>query len=63
MSSKTTESDSKYNHLEKMEIKELLLNINEEDKTVPLAIEKQLIKIEKLVAVIVSKMNLLIIFT
>ena len=29
---KTTEQDSNYNHLEKMSIKELLLNINTEDK-------------------------------
>lgn len=57
MSNKTTESDSKYNHLEKMEIRELLSNINKEDKTVPLAIEKELFKIEKLVEVIVAKME------
>lgn len=57
MSSKTTESDSKYNHLEKMEIKELLLNINNEDKTVPLAIEQNLSSIGELVKVIVKKME------
>ncbi|MBL4594412.1 MAG: N-acetylmuramic acid 6-phosphate etherase [Flavobacteriales bacterium] len=57
MSSQTTESDSKYNHLEKMEIKELLSNINDEDKTVPFAIEKQILNIEKLVELIVAKME------
>jgi len=57
MSSKTTESDSKYNYLEKMEINELLSNINKEDKTVPLAIEKEIGNIEKLVGIIVSKME------
>jgi len=57
MSSKTTESDSKYNHLEKMEIRELLTNINSEDKTVPLAIEKEISNIEILVEVIVAKME------
>ena len=56
MSSKTTESDSKYNHLEKMGISELLTNINSEDKSVPFAIEKELVNIEKLIEVIVSKM-------
>lgn len=57
MTNKTTESDSKYNHLEKMEIAELLSNINKEDKTVPDAIEKVLPNIEKLVEVIVEKMS------
>ncbi|MFD2602797.1 N-acetylmuramic acid 6-phosphate etherase [Flavobacterium suzhouense] len=51
---KTTEQSSKYNHLEKMPIAELLKNINNEDKTVPLAIEKALPQIEKLVEKIVS---------
>ncbi len=57
MSNKTTESDSKYNHLEKMEINELLANINSEDKTVAFAVEKQISNIEKLVKVIVGKME------
>jgi N-acetylmuramic acid 6-phosphate etherase len=54
---RTTESDSKYNALEKMSVKELLININKEDKTVPLAIEKVIPKIEKLVSVIVKQMQ------
>ena len=37
---KTTEQDSNYNHLEKMSISELLININKEDKTVAFAVEK-----------------------
>lgn len=57
MSNKTTESDSKYNHLEKMGIGELLVNINNEDKTVPHAVEKVIPNIEKLVSVVVSKME------
>lgn len=57
MSNKTTESDSNYNHLEKMEILELLININNEDKTVPYAIEKVIPSIEKLVGIVVSKME------
>jgi len=57
MSNKTTESDSKYNHLEKMEIGELLININKEDKTVPNAIEKVIPAIERIVEIIVAKMK------
>jgi len=37
---RTTELSSKYNHLEKMSTLELLTNINNEDQTVPLAVEK-----------------------
>ncbi|MFC2109912.1 N-acetylmuramic acid 6-phosphate etherase [Bacteroidota bacterium] len=55
---KTTEQDSFYNHLEKMNVKELLFHINKEDKTVPLAVEKALPQIETLVKEIVSKMKL-----
>jgi N-acetylmuramic acid 6-phosphate etherase len=54
---KTTEQDSNYNHLEKMDIKELLVNINTEDKTVPLAVEKSLPQIEKLVRQVVEKLK------
>ncbi|HEX8514710.1 MAG TPA: N-acetylmuramic acid 6-phosphate etherase [Bacteroidia bacterium] len=54
---RTTESDSKYHSLEKMSVKELLVNINREDKTVPDAIEKVIPKIEKLVSAIVNKMK------
>ncbi len=54
---RTTESDSKYNALEKMSVKELLKNINKEDKTVPDAIEKVIPKIEKFVNAIVKKMQ------
>ncbi len=57
MSNKTTESDSKYNNLEQMEISELISNINAEDKTVPIAIEKEIRSVEELIAVIVSKME------
>lgn len=40
-----------------MSIKDLLSNINKEDKTVPLAIEKVIPKIERLVAIIVKQMK------
>ncbi|MBE7634412.1 N-acetylmuramic acid 6-phosphate etherase [Tenacibaculum finnmarkense genomovar ulcerans] len=54
---KTTEQDSKYNNLEKMSISEVLSNINNEDKTVPLAVEKALPQIEKLTEQIVLKLQ------
>lgn len=53
----TTESSSHYDHLEKMSVQELLVNINKEDKTVPLAIEKAIPQIEAIVNVIVEKMR------
>jgi N-acetylmuramic acid 6-phosphate etherase len=53
---KVTEQPSKYRNLEKMSIHDLLVNINNEDKTVPLAVEKALPEIEKLVEVIADKM-------
>ena len=54
---KTTESDSHYTNLEKMSVRDLLLNINKEDKTVPLAIEKIIPEIETLVKIIVEKLK------
>ncbi len=54
---KTTEQDSNYNHLEKMSVSELLNNINNEDKTVPFAVEKALPQIEALVAQVVAKLK------
>jgi len=54
---KTTEADSKYKALEKMSVRELLSNINKEDQTVPLAIQKEIPKIEKLVNAIVKQMK------
>jgi N-acetylmuramic acid 6-phosphate etherase len=57
MTIKTTEKDSNYDGLDKMSITELLSNINKEDKTVPNAIEKVIPAIEKLVEIIVAKME------
>ncbi len=54
---KTTEQDSNYNHLEKMTISQLLTNINNEDKQVPLAVEKAIPEIEKLTQKIVEKLK------
>jgi N-acetylmuramic acid 6-phosphate etherase len=54
---KITESPSNYRHLEQMSVGELLRNINNEDKTVPFAVERALPDIERLVEAIVEKMN------
>lgn len=55
---KTTESDSKYNHLEKMSVSELLQNINREDQTVAHSVEKALPQIEKLTEKVIEKLKL-----
>lgn len=57
MENKITEQDSKYNHLEKMSVRYLLLNINREDKTVADAVKKVIPAIEKLVNQVVKKMK------
>jgi N-acetylmuramic acid 6-phosphate etherase len=53
---KITEQASKYRHLEKMSIGELLTNINNEDKTVPHAVEKSIPQIKRLVGAVSDKM-------
>jgi len=54
---KTTEADSFYNHLDKMSVSELLININSEDKTIPIAVEKALPEIELLTQRVVRKLK------
>ncbi len=54
---KTTEQSSNHNHLEKMQVKELLIHINAEDKTVAFAVEKAIPQIEELVIQIVKKLK------
>ncbi len=53
---RTTEQPSIYRHLEKMSVKEILANINSEDKKVPLAVEEAIPQIEKLALAIADKM-------
>ncbi|GAB3555947.1 N-acetylmuramic acid 6-phosphate etherase [Spirosoma fluminis] len=53
----TTETTSHYDHLEQMPVHDLLVNINEEDKTVPDAVEKAVPQIEALVTEIVKRMK------
>ena len=55
---KTTEQDSKYNHLEKMSLSNLLININNEDKSVAISVQKSLPQIEKLTQQVVDKLKL-----
>lgn len=55
---KVTEQTSHYRHLEEMTIQEILSNINREDKSVPLAVEKAIPSIELLIQAIVDKMSL-----
>ena len=57
MSKSITESTSKYNHLEKMSVGEILSNINKEDKIVPYAIEKVIPDIAKIIPIIVEKLQ------
>jgi len=52
-----TETSSHYDHLEQMSVHDLLTNINKEDKTVPLAVEKAIPQIEALVTEIVKRMK------
>ena len=53
---KFTEQPGKYRHLDKMSVHEILHHINEEDKTVPFAVEKAIPQIEKLASIISNKM-------
>ena len=51
-----TELPSKYRFLEKMSIGEILTNINNEDKTVPHAVEKVIPQVKRLVGAVTDKM-------
>lgn len=53
----TTESPSNFDNLEQMPLRDLLAGINEEDKTVPYAVEKAIPQIEKLVTATVERMK------
>lgn len=54
---KITESESEYNHLEQMSVLDLLTNINKEDQTVPMAVQKVIPNIEKAVEKIVGQLQ------
>lgn len=53
---KVTEQNSDHRHLEKMSVQELLTSMNQEDKKVPLAVEKAIPQIERLVTIITDQM-------
>ncbi|KYG79081.1 N-acetylmuramic acid 6-phosphate etherase [Roseivirga ehrenbergii] len=53
-----TESESHYNSLEHMSVQDLLTNINKEDQTVSLAVQKVIPQIEALVNQIVPRMQM-----
>lgn len=55
---RVTEKESNYQDLDKMSVHDLLTNMNKEDQSVPLAVEKAIPQLEKLIAVTVSKMKL-----
>ena len=54
---KVTEQPSNYNDLEKMPVGEILMNINREDKEVPVAVERCIPQITELVEGIVERMK------
>lgn len=54
---KITESESDYNHLEQMSVLDLLTNINKEDQTVPMAVQKVIPDIEKAVEKIIVQLQ------
>ncbi len=58
MTEKITEKQSQYNELESMNVIDLLKAINEQDKTVPHAIEKVLHRIETVVILITEKLRM-----
>jgi N-acetylmuramic acid 6-phosphate etherase len=53
---KYTEKTSNYNNLEKMTTRQLLTSINNEDQTVPLAVKKQITRIQKLTDAVFDRM-------
>jgi N-acetylmuramic acid 6-phosphate etherase len=53
---RTTELASHYDNLDQMPVRELLANINREDKTVPLAVEKALPQIEALTQQVIARL-------
>ena len=52
-----TERESKYNDIDKMSVAEILKNINNEDKLVPIAVEAALPQIEKLASAVAHKIQ------
>jgi N-acetylmuramic acid 6-phosphate etherase len=55
---RVTEQESRYHDIDQMSVLDILKGINEEDKTVPLAVEKALPQIEKLATAVAERMQL-----
>ena len=53
---KVTEESSKYRHVEKMSVGEIIKNVNKEDFLVAPAVEKALPELEKLIKAVSEKM-------
>jgi N-acetylmuramic acid 6-phosphate etherase len=55
---RVTEQESRYNDIDQMSVLEILKGINEEDKSVPLAVENVIPQIEKLAIAVSEKMRM-----
>ena len=53
---RVTEQESKYHDIDQMSVLEILNGINNEDKTVPLAVERSIPQIEKLASAVTNRM-------
>nr|WP_068888178.1 N-acetylmuramic acid 6-phosphate etherase [Pedobacter panaciterrae] len=53
---RVTEQESTYNDIDKMSVLEILKGINDEDKTVPYAVEKVIPQIERLASAVAERM-------
>lgn len=54
---RVTEQESKYHNIDQMSVLEILKNINEEDKFVPVAVEKVIPQIELLASAVTERMK------
>lgn len=54
---RVTEQESRYNNIDEMDVLEILKGINNEDKTVPLAVEQSIPQIEKLAIAVAERMK------
>nr|HQG68075.1 N-acetylmuramic acid 6-phosphate etherase [Paludibacteraceae bacterium] len=55
---KITEQNSLHNDLDKKDIRQLLVEMNEEDKKVPFAVERAIPQIEQLIEKLVERMKI-----
>jgi N-acetylmuramic acid 6-phosphate etherase len=55
---RVTEQESNYKDIDQMSVVEILKGINEEDKSVPLAVEKAIPQIDKLVSAVTERMSM-----